>query len=57
MTLIQGEGPPNSILPGINRFAGIVIGMVTLFVVTVILEFAADAGADPVIPKAQQSRQ
>ena len=57
MTLIQGEGPPNSILPGINRFAGIVIGMVTLFVVTVILEFAVDAGADPAIPKAQQSRQ
>jgi hypothetical protein len=31
--------------------------MVTLFVVTVILEFAVVAGADPVIPKAQQSRQ
>jgi uncharacterized membrane protein YccC len=38
ITLVQGDGPPASILPGINRFAGITIGMVTLFVICVLLQ-------------------
>lgn len=37
MTLVQGEGPPASIMPGINRFVGILLGVSTLFVVCLIL--------------------
>jgi uncharacterized membrane protein YccC len=32
-TLVQGSGPPESILPGIDRFAGISLGLLMLFVV------------------------
>jgi uncharacterized membrane protein YccC len=38
ITLVQGDGPPASILPGINRLAGIIIGMVTLFIICVLLQ-------------------
>jgi uncharacterized membrane protein YccC len=31
-TLVQGLGPPESILPGINRFTGILLGLLMLFV-------------------------
>jgi uncharacterized membrane protein YccC len=37
VTLVQGEGPPLSILPGIDRFAGIVFGIVTLLLITALL--------------------
>jgi hypothetical protein len=30
MTLVQGEGPPLSSTPGIERFAGILCGLVVL---------------------------
>jgi uncharacterized membrane protein YccC len=37
MTLVQGPGPPDSILPGINRFAGITGGLVVLLVISLML--------------------
>ncbi len=37
MTLVQGEGPPGSILPGINRLTGIVLGLVVLGIVGLLL--------------------
>jgi uncharacterized membrane protein YccC len=45
MMLVQGDGPPTSIIPALDRFAGIMIGMTTLFVVCLLLEPAADADA------------
>jgi uncharacterized membrane protein YccC len=47
VTLVQGEGPPLSILPGIDRFAGIVFGVVTLLLFTALLR--------PITARAQQS--
>ncbi|SEO45944.1 Fusaric acid resistance protein family protein [Rhodospirillales bacterium URHD0017] len=37
VTLIQGEAPPDSILPGVDRFAGIVGGLAILMVVSMVL--------------------
>lgn len=37
MTLVQGLGPPLSLLPGFNRFAGITLGVLTLLLVTAAL--------------------
>jgi uncharacterized membrane protein YccC len=34
VTVVQGEGPPESIMPGINRFAGITLGIAALLIVT-----------------------
>lgn len=31
MTLVQGGGPPDSILPGVDRFVGILLGLLILF--------------------------
>jgi uncharacterized membrane protein YccC len=45
MMLMQGDGPPTSIIPALDRFAGIMIGMTTLFVVCLLLEPATDAEA------------
>ena len=45
LTLVQGDGPPSSIMPALDRFAGITIGMTTLFIVCLLLEPAADAEA------------
>ena len=42
ITLVQGDGPPASIMPGINRFAGITIGMVTLLVICALLQPESD---------------
>jgi len=36
-TLVQGEGPPLRILPGIDRFIGLTSGIVTLLVITALL--------------------
>jgi uncharacterized membrane protein YccC len=56
MTLVQGEGPPNSILPGLNRLAGIIIGVATLFFVTMLLRSAGDADADARVTAVARSR-
>jgi uncharacterized membrane protein YccC len=45
LTLVQGDGAPTSIMPALDRFAGITIGMTTLFVVCLLLEPATDAEA------------
>jgi uncharacterized membrane protein YccC len=37
VTLIQGESPPTSIMPGIDRFGGIVGGLAILLVVSMVL--------------------
>jgi uncharacterized membrane protein YccC len=37
MTLVQGNGPPSSILPGIDRFAGITGGIAVLLVISLVL--------------------
>jgi uncharacterized membrane protein YccC len=37
MTLVQDFGPPDSILPGINRFAGILIGVSAMLPVTLLI--------------------
>jgi uncharacterized membrane protein YccC len=37
VTLIQGEAPPDSIMPGVDRFAGIVGGLAILMVVSMVL--------------------
>lgn len=47
LTLVQGEGPPLSILPGIDRFVGITLGIVTLLVITALLRpLGAPAAAE-----------
>jgi uncharacterized membrane protein YccC len=53
ITLVQGDGPPTSIMPGINRLAGIVIGMMTLFVICILLQ----PKADPQPPAQSQMRE
>ncbi len=45
LTLVQGEGPPLSILPGIDRFVGITLGIVTLLVITALLRPLGAPGA------------
>ena len=37
VTLIQGAAPPDSIMPGVERFAGIVGGLAILLVVSMVL--------------------
>jgi len=37
VTLVQGAGPPSSIMPGIDRFAGIICGLAILMLVSVAL--------------------
>ena len=37
MTLVQGAGPPTSILPGINRVTGITLGLTVLCLVSILL--------------------
>jgi uncharacterized membrane protein YccC len=37
VTLIQGAGPPDSIMPGVDRFAGITGGLAVLLIVSLLL--------------------
>ena len=37
VTLIQGAGPPTSIMPGVDRFAGITGGLGILLIVSLLL--------------------
>jgi len=37
MTLVQGFGPPQSVWPGIDRFAGVLLGLTILLVVSLLL--------------------
>lgn len=45
VTLIQGAAPPNSIMPGVDRFAGIVGGLGILFIVSMVI-WPADEAPD-----------
>ena len=36
VTLMQGWGPPSSILPGIDRFVGILCGVIILLLVSLL---------------------
>ncbi len=42
LTLVQGAGPPESILPGIERFAGVIGGLLILLVVSLLLAPSAE---------------
>ncbi len=37
VTLVQSAGPPSSIMPGVDRFAGITCGLAILLIVSVAL--------------------
>ncbi|MBN9511419.1 MAG: FUSC family protein [Alphaproteobacteria bacterium] len=50
MTIVQGEGPPGSIMPGINRLIGIVLGMTVLFGVCLIVQ-PAPPEREPAAPR------
>jgi uncharacterized membrane protein YccC len=45
VVLVQGNGPPESILPALNRFAGIVLGLLTLLVVSMLVQPAPEDSA------------
>lgn len=45
ITLVQGEGPPASILPGIDRLIGIALGLVVLLIVTLLVQPADERSA------------
>lgn len=38
IVLVQGEGPPASMIPALNRFAGIVLGLLTLLFVCILVQ-------------------
>jgi uncharacterized membrane protein YccC len=38
MALVQGSGPPTSIMPGFDRFMGVTLGLAVLLAVTVLLD-------------------
>jgi uncharacterized membrane protein YccC len=45
ITLVQGWAPPTSILPGIDRFAGMAVGLTILLVVTMLIWPDPEPGA------------
>jgi uncharacterized membrane protein YccC len=48
LTLVQGSGPPRSILPGIDRFAGITGGLLILLAVSVLSAPSVSPGVQAV---------
>jgi len=48
-TLVQGSGPPESILPGIDRFVGVSLGLLILFLAIALIGVPAPAGIDPTV--------
>jgi uncharacterized membrane protein YccC len=54
ITLVQGSGPPESILPGIDRFAGVSLGLLILFLAIFLIGSPAPASA---YAQAVQSRR
>jgi uncharacterized membrane protein YccC len=49
-SMVQGQGPPDTIAPGLNRLVGILGGLTILFVVTLILSLI------PLSPRATVAR-
>jgi hypothetical protein len=37
MSMVQGQGPPQTIAPGLERLVGVMGGLTILFIVTLIL--------------------
>jgi len=37
LSMIQGQGPPFSPIPGIDRFAGIMAGLAVLLIITMVM--------------------
>ena len=37
LSMIQGQGPPLSPIPGIDRFAGIIAGLAVLLIITIVM--------------------
>ena len=50
MSMVQGQGPPDSIAPGFNRLVGVMGGLSVLFVVTLILSLIPLSQASPAPP-------
>jgi hypothetical protein len=50
ITLVQGSGPPESILPGIDRLAGVSLGLLILFLAIFLIGSpAAASGLAPTV--------
>lgn len=50
LMMIQGDGPPDSLVPALNRFAGIVFGLLTLVIVSLIVQPSIESAvADGVV--------
>lgn len=47
LSMIQGQGPPLSPIPGIDRFAGIMAGLSVLLVITMVMSLFRLAPAPP----------
>ncbi len=54
ITLVQGSGPPESILPGIDRFAGVSLGLLILFLAIFLI--GSPAAASGLAPTAGPRR-
>jgi len=50
LSMIQGQGPPLSPIPGIDRFAGIMAGLSLLLVITMVISLFRLAPPPPVAP-------
>jgi len=48
MSMVQGQGPPGSISPGLERLVGVMAGLSVLFVVTLILSLTPLSRLSPV---------
>ena len=48
MSMVQGQGPPDSISPGFNRLVGVMGGLSVLFVVTLVLSLIPPSRSSPV---------
>ena len=46
LSMIQGQGPPLSATPGINRFAGMMAGLTVLLLITIVMSLFRLTGPD-----------
>ena len=49
MSMVQGQGPPQTIAPGFERVIGVMGGVTILFIVTLILSLIPLASPAPTI--------
>jgi uncharacterized membrane protein YccC len=50
MSMVQGQGPPQTISPGLERLIGVMAGLSVLFVVTLILSLIPFTSPEPARP-------